>query len=71
MPLLMHSTTWQVSNTVDAILRATSATTKSDVKAWENELVSCNHIADLAQSPEAKTVEQGMLAEGATCSVLF
>ncbi|KAG0224254.1 hypothetical protein BGW42_005218 [Actinomortierella wolfii] len=55
-------TAGQIPKIVDAIMSSLSASRQSEVKAWEEEIVSCDHIRNLAQG-EAKTVS----AENAHC----
>ncbi|KAK4053694.1 ubiquitin C-terminal hydrolase Ubp14 [Microbotryomycetes sp. JL201] len=46
---------------VAAVLASMSSAQKSEVKAWEEEIVSCQHTTDLAQ-PAKKTLEPSGLA---------
>jgi len=44
---------------VDAIMAALSASRQSEIKAWEEEIVSCDHIRNIQQDAE-KVVSAGM-----------
>lgn len=48
----------QVPKVVDAIMTSLSASRQSEIKAWEEEIVSCDHIRNLKQDAE-KTVAAG------------
>ncbi|KAG0264601.1 hypothetical protein DFQ27_001122 [Actinomortierella ambigua] len=55
-------TAGQIPKVIDAIMTSLSASRQSEVKAWEEEIVSCEHIRHLVQAP-AKEVS----AENAHC----
>ncbi|KAF9926454.1 hypothetical protein BGZ67_008096 [Mortierella alpina] len=59
----VDKTAGEVPKVIDAIMTSLSASRQSEIKAWEEEIVSCDHIRSLKQDAE-KTVS----AEGAHCA---
>ncbi|KAM5372815.1 hypothetical protein ACJA88_008952 [Fusarium oxysporum] len=53
---------------VDGILKANTFSRKEEVKAWEQELTSCEHILTLQQAP-AKKIEQNDLSHCYACDL--
>ncbi|KAG5762431.1 hypothetical protein H9Q72_009462 [Fusarium xylarioides] len=53
---------------VDGILKANTFSRKEEVKAWEQELTSCEHILMLQQAP-AKKIEQNDLSHCYACDL--
>ncbi|RSL50482.1 hypothetical protein CEP53_008780 [Fusarium sp. AF-6] len=53
---------------VDSILKANTFSRKEEVKAWEQELTSCEHILMLQQHPSRK-IEQGVLGHCYACDL--
>ncbi|KAI8599774.1 hypothetical protein EDD21DRAFT_378997 [Dissophora ornata] len=59
----VDKTVGEIPKVVDAIMTSLSASRQSEIKAWEEEIVSCEHIQNLNQVSE-KTVS----AENAHCA---
>ncbi|KAF9084195.1 hypothetical protein BGX23_010750 [Mortierella sp. AD031] len=59
----VDQTVGQIPQVVEAIMKSLSASRQSEIKAWEEEIVSCDHIRNLQQDP-AKVVS----AENAHCA---
>ncbi|KAF9351010.1 hypothetical protein BGX34_000856 [Mortierella sp. NVP85] len=59
----IDSSVGAIPKVVDAIMTSLSASRQSEIKAWEEEIVSCQHIRNLEQDP-AKIVA----AENAHCA---
>lgn len=53
---------------VDGVLKANTFSRKEEVKAWEQELTSCEHILLLQQQP-SKKIEQGVLGHCSACEL--
>ncbi|KAM5360842.1 hypothetical protein ACJZ2D_013471 [Fusarium nematophilum] len=53
---------------VDGILKANTFSRKEEVKAWEQELTSCEHILLMQQQPSRK-IEQGVLGHCYACDL--
>ncbi|KAH7313863.1 hypothetical protein B0I35DRAFT_480509 [Stachybotrys elegans] len=53
---------------VDGIMKANTFSRKEEVKAWEQELTSCEHILMLQQSPSRK-IEQSSLSHCYACDL--
>ncbi|KAF9352616.1 hypothetical protein BGX26_009596 [Mortierella sp. AD094] len=59
----VDKTAGEIPKVVDAIMTSLSASRQSDIKAWEEEIVSCDHIRNLQQD-----AEKVVAAENAHCS---
>lgn len=53
---------------VDAVMKANTFSRKEEVKAWEQELTSCQHVL-LMQQREARKIEQGELGHCYACDL--
>jgi ubiquitin carboxyl-terminal hydrolase 5/13 len=53
---------------VDGIMKASTFSRKEEVKAWEQELTSCEHILMLQQT-ESRAIEQSSLSHCYTCDL--
>lgn len=53
---------------VDGIMKANTFARKEEVKAWEQELTSCEHIL-LMQQHESRKIEQGQLGHCSACDL--
>lgn len=53
---------------VEGILKANTFSRKEEVKAWEQELTSCEHILMLQQTP-AQTIQSGALGHCSACDL--
>ncbi|GAO15615.1 hypothetical protein UVI_02050470 [Ustilaginoidea virens] len=53
---------------VDGIMKANTFSRKEEVKAWEQELTSCEHIL-LLQQHESREIEQGQLGHCSMCDL--
>ncbi|KAH7354020.1 hypothetical protein B0T11DRAFT_122911 [Plectosphaerella cucumerina] len=53
---------------IDGILKANTFSRKEEVKAWEQELTSCEHILMLQQTP-AQTIQSGALGHCSACDL--
>lgn len=53
---------------VDSIMKANTFSRKEEVKAWEQELTSCEHILLMQQHPPRK-IEQGALGHCSACDL--
>lgn len=53
-----------VTQTVDAVMKALSSTQQSEVKAWEQEMIACEHTLTLQQETSRALENQNL----ATCS---
>ncbi|KAG0242490.1 ubiquitin carboxyl-terminal hydrolase-like protein [Mortierella sp. GBAus27b] len=42
----------EIPKVVDAIMTSLSASRQSEIKAWEEEIISCDHIRNLEQAPK-------------------
>ncbi|KAK4142725.1 uncharacterized protein C8A04DRAFT_38101 [Dichotomopilus funicola] len=49
-----------IAATVDAIMKANTFSRKEEVKAWEQELTSCEHILTLQQAPPRQIESQNL-----------
>ncbi|GAA5848588.1 hypothetical protein JCM8547_004563 [Rhodosporidiobolus lusitaniae] len=58
----------KLSSLVAAVLSSMSSAQKSEVKAWEEEIVPCSHTRELVQ-PEPKKLEPAGLASCASCDL--
>ncbi|GAA6027092.1 hypothetical protein JCM8097_006105 [Rhodosporidiobolus ruineniae] len=58
----------KLNGLVAAVLRSMSSAQKSEVKAWEEEIVPCQHTRELVQ-PEPKKLEPSGLASCASCEL--
>ncbi|BGP13867.1 hypothetical protein JCM10213_002505 [Rhodosporidiobolus nylandii] len=58
----------KLSGLVAAVLASMSSSQKSEVKAWEEEIVPCSHTKELVQ-PEPKKLEPAGLASCASCDL--
>ncbi|SPO07111.1 related to ubiquitin thiolesterase [Cephalotrichum gorgonifer] len=56
------------SAVVDGIMSASTFSRKEEVKAWEQELTSCEHILTIQQEP-ARTIESGDLGHCSSCEL--
>jgi uncharacterized UBP type Zn finger protein len=41
----------QITKTVEGVMKALSSSQQSEVKAWEEEILPCEHTLTLAQEP--------------------
>lgn len=41
----------QIAKTVEGVMKALSSSQQSEVKAWEEEILPCEHTLTLAQEP--------------------
>ncbi|KAK1580600.1 ubiquitin carboxyl-terminal hydrolase [Colletotrichum navitas] len=64
---LDHSTE-KLAPIVDGILKANTFSRKEEVKAWEQELTSCEHIL-LMQQAESRTIQSGDLGHCSACDL--
>jgi ubiquitin carboxyl-terminal hydrolase 5/13 len=53
---------------VDGVMKANTFSRKEEVKAWEQELTSCEHIL-LMQQPEPRKIEQSALSHCYACDL--
>ncbi|EFY88614.1 ubiquitin C-terminal hydrolase Ubp14 [Metarhizium acridum] len=53
---------------VDGVMKANTFSRKEEVKAWEQELTSCEHIL-LMQQHESRKIEQGQLGHCSGCDL--
>lgn len=53
---------------VDGIMKANTFSRKEEVKAWEQELISCEHVLTMQQHPSRK-IEQGDLGHCSGCEL--
>ncbi|KYK57340.1 ubiquitin carboxyl-terminal hydrolase 14 [Drechmeria coniospora] len=58
----------RLASVVDGIIHANTFSRQEEVKAWEQELSSCEHILTLRQH-EARTIEQGTLGHCFKCNL--
>jgi ubiquitin carboxyl-terminal hydrolase 5/13 len=58
----------KITPVVDGILKANTFSRKEEVKAWEQELTSCEHIL-LMQQQEPRKIEQGELGHCYACEL--
>lgn len=58
----------KIAPIVDGILKAHTFSRKEEVKAWEQELTSCEHILTMQQHPSRK-IEQGDLGHCSGCDL--
>ncbi|GAA5885465.1 hypothetical protein JCM6882_009629 [Rhodosporidiobolus microsporus] len=58
----------KLNTLVAAVLASMSSAQKSEVKAWEEEIVPCSHTRELVQ-PEPKKLEPAGLASCASCDL--
>lgn len=56
----------QITSTVEGIMKALSSAQQSEVKAWEEEILACEHTLTLQQEP-AITPGKGELSPTALC----
>ena len=47
-----------IAPTVDAVMKANTFSRKEEVKAWEQELTSCEHVLTLQQAPPRQTSQE-------------
>ncbi|KAG0306576.1 hypothetical protein BGZ98_002140 [Dissophora globulifera] len=59
----VDKTVGEISKVVEAIMTSLSASRQSEIKAWEEEITSCEHIRTLQQGPE-----KVVAAENAHCA---
>ncbi|KAF8985469.1 hypothetical protein BGZ46_004062 [Entomortierella lignicola] len=59
----VDKTVGEIPKVVDAIMTSLSASRQSEIKAWEEEIVSCDHIRNLQQD-----AEKVVAAENAHCA---
>ncbi|ORX60315.1 ubiquitin carboxyl-terminal hydrolase 14 [Hesseltinella vesiculosa] len=57
-----------ITSIVDAVLAATSSSTQSDIKAWEEDITACEHTLCMQQEAPKK-LEQQSLAHCAMCDL--
>ncbi|KAF4923153.1 Ubiquitin carboxyl-terminal hydrolase 14 [Colletotrichum viniferum] len=58
----------KLANVVDGIMKANTFSRKEEVKAWEQELTSCEHIL-LMQQSEPRTIQSGDLGHCSACDL--
>ncbi|KAG0058994.1 hypothetical protein BGZ89_000800 [Linnemannia elongata] len=63
----VDKTVGQIPNVVDAIMTSLSASRQSEIKAWEEEIISCDHIRNIQQ--EAEKVVSAENAHCANCEL--
>ncbi|KAN0065992.1 ubiquitin C-terminal hydrolase Ubp14 [Thecaphora frezii] len=61
--------TERLAEVIDAVLSAMASSQQSEVKAWEEEIVACDHTRHLAQPADAHRLELGALASCAKCDL--
>lgn len=64
----LDTTNAKVAPVVEGILKANTFARKEEVKAWEQELTSCEHILRMQQH-EARKIEQGDLGHCYACDL--
>lgn len=64
----LDRTSPKLAQMVDAVMSANTFSRKEEVKAWEQELTSCEHIL-LMQQHESKKIEQGDLGHCYACDL--
>ena len=47
---------------IDSVMTSLSASKKSEIKAWENEITACDHTRYLEQDHSRKLESQGKIA---------
>lgn len=57
-----------LASVVDGVMKANTFSRKEEVKAWEQELTSCEHILLVAQA-ESRKIEQGDLSHCYACDL--
>ncbi|OAQ58368.1 ubiquitin carboxyl-terminal hydrolase [Pochonia chlamydosporia 170] len=58
----------KLASVVDVIMKANTFSRKEEVKAWEQELTSCEHVL-LMQQHDSRTIEQGELGHCSACDL--
>ncbi|KAK5994872.1 Ubiquitin carboxyl-terminal hydrolase 14 [Cladobotryum mycophilum] len=58
----------KLASIVDGVIKANTFSRKEEVKAWEQELTTCEHILMLQQHPSRK-IEQGSLGHCSGCDL--
>lgn len=58
----------KLASVVDGIMKANTFSRKEEVKAWEQELTSCEHVL-LMQQHDSRTIEQGELGHCSACDL--
>src|SRR5690606_12875561 len=58
----------QLSTVVEGIMAASTFSRREEIKAWEQELTSCEHILMLEQK-EARNIESGDLGHCSMCDL--
>ncbi|KAK1843782.1 ubiquitin carboxyl-terminal hydrolase [Colletotrichum chrysophilum] len=64
----LDRTSDKLANVVDGIMKANTFSRKEEVKAWEQELTSCEHIL-LMQQSEPRTIQSGDLGHCSACDL--
>lgn len=64
----LDKTSPKLAPIVDGVMKANTFSRKEEVKAWEQELTSCEHILLLQQQPSRK-IEQGALGHCSGCDL--
>lgn len=64
----LDKTSDKLANVVDGIMKANTFSRKEEVKAWEQELTSCEHIL-LMQQSEPRTIHSGDLGHCSACDL--
>ncbi|CRK34832.1 hypothetical protein BN1708_019623, partial [Verticillium longisporum] len=64
----LDQTSEKLAPLVEGILKANTFSRKEEVKAWEQELTSCEHILLLQQS-EGRTIEPAGLGHCSSCDL--
>ncbi|KAF6792675.1 ubiquitin carboxyl-terminal hydrolase [Colletotrichum sojae] len=64
----LDKTSSKLAPVVDGIMKANTFSRKEEVKAWEQELTSCEHIL-LMQQTESQTIQSGDLGHCSACDL--
>ncbi|KAH0427426.1 ubiquitin carboxyl-terminal hydrolase [Colletotrichum camelliae] len=64
----LDKTSDKLATVVDGIMKANTFSRKEEVKAWEQELTSCEHIL-LMQQSEPRTIQSGDLGHCSACDL--
>ncbi|OBT82065.1 hypothetical protein VE02_08874 [Pseudogymnoascus sp. 03VT05] len=64
----VDTTSARIASVVDGVMKANTFSRQEEVKAWEQEITSCEHILTLAQEP-ARAIESQNLGHCSMCSL--
>lgn len=67
--MLPPSPATQLESVISAVMKSLSSSQQSEVKAWEEEIVPCNHTRELKQLGESFTLEADGLAKCKKCDL--